>query len=64
MKIRDLIKQTQNECKGEELSENSMGKSLHKVSKAVVDELNNLFTTLIELGSEVSHFIPESSNFT
>ena len=47
LKIRDLIKQTQNEWKGEELSENSIGKSLHQVSKAVVDELNNLFPTLI-----------------
>ena len=37
--------------------------SLHKVFKAVVNELKNLFPTLGESGSEVSHFIPEPRNF-
>ena len=36
-KIRDHIRQTQIECKGFEISENSMGKGLHKVFKAVVN---------------------------
>ena len=45
-KIRDRIKQTQNEWKGAELSENSMGKGLHKVFKAVVNELNNALPNL------------------
>ena len=40
-----------------------MGKGLHKVFKAVVNELNNALPNLIESGLEVSHFIPEPSNF-
>ena len=40
-----------------------MGKGLHKVFKAVVNELKNEFPTLGESGSEVSQFIPEPSNF-
>ena len=46
-KTSDLIKQTQNERKGKELSEKSTGKVLHRVFKAVVNELNN---TLPHLG--------------
>ena len=40
-KIRDCITRTQNEWKGEELSENSMGKGLHKFFMTIVNELNN-----------------------
>ena len=36
-----------------------MGKGLHKIFKAVANELNNAFPTLGESVSEVSHFIPE-----
>ena len=46
LKINDRIKQTQSEWKGEELSEKSMGKVLHKVFKAVVNEINNELPTL------------------
>ena len=61
--ICDHIKQTKNEWKVAELSENRMGKGLHKFFKAVVNELKNVLPTLGESGSEVSHFIPEPRNF-
>ena len=35
-----------------------MGKVLHKVFKAVVNELSNALPTLGESWSEVSHFVP------
>ena len=41
LKISDRIKQAQSECKGEEISSNMMGKVLHKLLKAVLNELNN-----------------------
>ena len=41
MKIRDRNKKTQNEQKGEKLSENSMCKDLHKLFKAVLIQINN-----------------------
>ena len=63
MKIRNCIKQTQSEWKGEELSAKIIGKGLHKVFKAVVNKLKNPLPTLVEPGSEVSHFIPETRNF-
>ena len=40
-----------------------MGKYLHKVFKAVVDELKNSLPALGESGSEVSHFILEPRKF-
>ena len=40
-----------------------MGKVLHKLFKAVVNEPKNSFPTLVRSGSEVSHFIPELRNF-
>ena len=64
MKIRDHIKQTQNEWKIAELSLKIMGKVLHKFFNTVVNELNNAFYNSVESGSEVSHFILEPSNFT
>ena len=39
-----------------------MGKGLHRVFKAVVNELNTALSTLVESVSKVSHFIPEPSN--
>ena len=36
-KIRDLIRQTQNECKGSELSAKIMCKGLHKLFKDLID---------------------------
>ena len=64
LKIHDCIKQSQNEWKWSELSANSMGKGLHKFFKAVVNELNNAFPTLVESRSEVLYFIPEPRNFS
>ena len=64
LKVWDHIKQMENERKGEEMSENSMGKGLHKVSKTVVNELKNAYTTSGESGSEVSQLIPEPRNFS
>ena len=40
-----------------------MEKGLHKLFKAVVNELNNTLPNFGESGSEVSHFIPESKHF-
>ena len=40
-----------------------MCKGLHKVFKTVVKEILQEFPPLIESGSEVSHFIPETINF-
>ena len=40
-----------------------MGKVLHKLFKSVVNELNNVLPVIVESVSEVSHFIPEPSNF-
>ena len=40
-----------------------MGKFLNKVFKDVVNKLKNSLHTLGESGSEVSHFIPETSSF-
>ena len=40
-----------------------MEEGLHKVFKAIVDELKYAFNNLVESGSEVSHFILEHSNF-
>ena len=39
------------------------GEGLNKLFKAVVNELNNALPNFAESGSEVSHFIPEPSNF-
>ena len=41
LKIRDHIRLSQNEWKGEEISTNNMGKGLHKLCQAVVNKLNN-----------------------
>ena len=62
-KICYPIEQTQNECKGKEILEKRRIKVLHKVFKAIVNELNNKLTYLGKSGSEVSHFIPEPRNF-
>ena len=40
-----------------------MGKGLHKLFKAVVNELSEALPILGESGSEVSYFIPETRNF-
>ena len=40
-----------------------MGEGLYKAFKTVFNELNNALHNLVESGSEVSHLIPEPSNF-
>ena len=62
-KIRDHIKQRQSEWKGALKDTRSMGKGLHKVFSTIVKEILQELATLIESGSEVSHFIPEPRNF-
>ena len=47
------MKQNKNEWKGAELLEKIMGTVLHKLFKAVVNELNNELPHLGESGSEV-----------
>ena len=64
MKIRDRIKQKKSEQKGAEISAKRMGKCLHKFFKDFVNELHKSLHALGESGSEVSHFIPEPSNFS
>ena len=46
-KIHDHIRQTKNQWKRTELSENSMGKGLHKLFKDVVNELNNALPNFV-----------------
>ena len=46
------------------LSTQNMGKSLHKVFKAVVNEILQVLPILGEYGSEVSYFIPDPRNFS
>ena len=57
-KIRYLIKQRQAEWKGALLSMRDMGEGLHKVFKAVVNEISQALPILGESGSEASYFIP------
>ena len=61
-KIRDSIKQGQSEWNGTLLSTQNMGTGLHKVFKAVVDDISQALPSLGESGSEVSYFIPEPRN--
>ena len=58
-KIRDCIKQGQAEWKGALLSNWNMGKGLHKLFKAVVNEISQALPILGESGSEASYFIPQ-----
>ena len=41
-----------------------MGKVLHKLFKAVVNDISQALPVLGEYGSEVSYFIPEPRNFS
>ena len=62
-KIRGPFKQRQAEWKGALLSTQNMGKGLHKLFKAVVNDISQALTILGEVGSEVSCLIPEPRNF-
>ena len=61
---RDSIKWGQVECKGALLSTQNMGKGLHTLFKAVVNNISQALPILGESDSEVSYFIPESRNFS
>ena len=62
-KIIDCIKQRQSEWKGALKDTRNMGKGLHKVFSTILKEIFQKLNNLVESGSEVSHFIPESRNF-
>ena len=57
-KIRNCIKQGQAEWKEALLSTRNMSKGLHKVFKAVVNEILQDLPILGEYGSEVYYFVP------
>ena len=63
-KIRDRIKRIQTEWKRALLSTQNMGKILHKVFRAVVNEIPQVLPILVESGSEVSYFIPDTIKFS
>ena len=62
-KIHDCIKWTQAEWKGGSLSIKNMGKCLHKVYKAFVNDISQVLQILGESVSKVPYFIPEPGNF-
>ena len=61
--ICDRFKQRQAEWKGVLLSTRNMDKVLHKVFKAVGNEISKELPLLGESGSKVSYFVPEDRNF-
>ena len=61
--ICDQIRRVKSKRKGADLSAKRVGKGLHEFFKIVVKDLKNSLSDLVELDSEVSHFIPEPSNF-
>ena len=63
-KIRDHIKQRQSEWKGALTATQKMGKGLHKVFKAIVNEILQVLTIFGESTSEVSYFIPDPRNLS
>ena len=62
-KICDCFKQSQAEWKGNLLFTRNMGKGLHGLFKAVVNEISPALPIFGESGSEVSYFSPEPINF-
>ena len=63
-KIRGFFKQMQAEWKGVLLSTQNMGKGLHKLFEAVVNDISQALPIMGESGSEVSCFIIEPINFS
>ena len=57
-KIRDIIKLIQVEWKGTLLSMRNIGKGLHKVFKAVVNDISQTLPFFGESGSKVSYLLP------
>ena len=64
MAIRDRIKQKKSEWKGALRATHKMGKGLHRFFSTIVSEISQELTNFGESVSEVSHFIPESRNFS
>ena len=62
-KIRDCIKQGIKWPKGSLLSTQNMGRGLHKLFRAVGNELSESLPIMGESGSEVSYFVPEPRKF-
>ena len=62
-RIRDSIKQSQAEWKGALLSTRNMGKVLHKVFNAVVNDISHALPILGESVSKVPYLIPEPRKF-
>ena len=62
-KIFYRIKRGQVEWKVALLSTQKMDKGFHKVFKAAVNEILQVFPSFCESGSEVYYFIPEPRNF-
>ena len=62
-KIRDRIKQRQQEWKGALKGTHKTVKGLHKIFSTIVKEISQELTNFGESGSEVSHFIPEPRKF-
>ena len=63
-KIRDCLKQSQAEQKGELLSTRNMGKGLHKLFKAVVNDISQELPIQVESGSEFSYLISGYRKFS
>ena len=63
-KICDRVRQKESQWKGALKDMRNMGKGLHKVLSTIVKEISQELATLGESGSEVSHFIPETRNFS
>ena len=61
--IHDRVRRTEFQWKGSLKATRNMGKVLHKVFSTIVKEILQELATLVESGSEVSHFIPEPRNF-
>ena len=62
-KICGCFKQRKAKCKGALLSTQNMGKGLHKLFRAVVNDISLALPIFDGSGSEVSYFIPEPINF-
>ena len=62
-KIRICIKQGQAKWKGVLLYTQNIGKVLNRLFKAIVNEISQALSILVESGSKVSYFILEPRNF-
>ena len=62
-KICYRIKRDQAECKGALLSTQNISKFLHKVFKAIVNDISQVLPIFGESGSEFSYSITEARNF-